>query len=405
MRRVISFLLLSIIVCLSFAANYRVNVKSSLNLRAEPSAQSEILCKIEGGKIVDGPDAFETEWIHVNYQGQSGYLMAKYLTLSSENEEYPTLSTRNKRPWYYLLDWEGEGYRWMAYVILALSLVMWFEMKFIRKLSLDFTTCDDNANLFRWVNMGLLFVFAAVSITYVYLMGNNAMWFIFDVRAWYFGLLNFIFFVYVFINLAVFFVRTMDDIVSPVRINLKFGIIMWLVGVIGYVVCQLIANETRTTINMHTFFVIIGICQVVQVIIILIKTGNAGHILYGLLAIVMYAIGSVAIAVLLVPLVFMVLVMILLGLVFQFVFKMSISPGGVFSSIDGVPCLIGVETANSTDTCKEFIITNPEGMTTNLSQVKPEADLYHGSDGYTYENIGGEFRRMSYTDIGGSSAF
>lgn len=397
MRRIISFLLLAVIACLSFAANYRVNVKSTLNLRAEPSAQSEILCKIQGGEIVDGPNVFETEWVYVNYQGQSGYLMAKYLSPATDDESFsPAQYRNNSRPWYYLLDWEGEGYRWMAYVILALSLVMWIEMKFIRKLSLDFRTYDDDIKVFRWVNTGLLLVFAGISIIYVYLMGNNAMWFVFDVSPWYFVLLNFIFFVYVFINLAVFFVRTMDDIVSPVRINLKFGIIMWLVGVIGYVVCQLIANETRTTINMHTFFVIIGICQVVQVIIILIKTGNAGHILYGLLAIVMYAIGSVAIAVLLVPLVFMVLVMILLGLVFQFVFKMSISPGGVFSSIDGVPCLIGVETANSTDSCKEFIITNPEGMTTNLSQIKPEADLYHGSDGYTYENIGGEFRRMPY---------
>lgn len=115
MRRIISFLLLVVIACLSFAANYRVNVKSTLNLRAEPSAQSEILCKIQGGGIVDGPDVFETEWVHVNYQGQSGYLMAKYLSPATDDESFsPAQYWNNSRPWYYLLDWEGEGYQWMA---------------------------------------------------------------------------------------------------------------------------------------------------------------------------------------------------------------------------------------------------------------------------------------------------
>ncbi len=395
MRRIISFLLLAVIACLSFAANYRVNVKSTLNLRAEPSSQSEILCKIQGGGIVDGPDVFETEWVHVNYQGQSGYLMAKYLSPATDDESFSSAQYwNNSRPWYYLLDWEGEGYQWMAYVILALSLVMWIEMKFIRKLSLDFRTYDDDIKAFRWVNTGLLLVFSGISITYVYLMGNNAMWFVFDVSPWYFVLLNFIFFVYVFINLVVFFIRTMDDIVSPVRISLKFGIIMWLIGVIGYVVCQLIANETRNPINMHTFFVIVGICQAIQAIIILIKAGNAGQFLYGLLAVVMYAIGSVAIVVLLVPMVFMVLVMILVGLVFLFACKTSVSPGAVFSSTDGSPNPIGNETANSTDDCKEFTIINPEGMTIHLRQVNSNSDLYNGSDGYTYRNIGSEFDRI-----------
>ena len=66
----------------------------------------------------------------------------------------------------------------------------------------------------------------------------------------------------------------------------------------------------------------------------------------------------------------------------------------MFSSTDGRPNSIGNETANSTDDCKEFTIINPEGMTIHLRQVNPNSDLYHGSDGYTYRNIGGEFNRI-----------
>lgn len=393
MKRVISFSLLVFAVCFSFAANYRVNVTSTLNLRAEPSAEGEILCKIQNGEIVDGPDALETEWVNVNYNGQNGYLMAKYLSPATGEESRPMLS-QERRPWYYLLDWEGEGYRWMAYVILAMSLIMWFELKFIRRLTLDFTTSDGNPQSFRWVNLGLLLAFAAVSIIYVYLMGNNAMWFIFDVRPWYFVVLNFIIFVYVFINLVTFFVRTVDDMVAPVRVSLKFGIIMWMLGVIVYVVCHLIASETRNSIDMQTLFIVVGVCQAVQAIILFVKACEAGYILQGLLAIVAYAVGSVAIVVLLAPMMLMVLVMAIAGLVFLFACKTSTSPGAVFSSTDGAPNPIGSETANTMNACKEFTFINSEGKHTIVRQVSPGSDIFNGSDGYDYQRISGEFVKI-----------
>lgn len=327
MKRVISFSSFIFVVCISFAANYRVNVTSTLNLRVEPSVESEILCKIQSGEIVYGPDVFETDWVNVNYNGQNGYLMAKYLSPVTEGGK-PTLNHK-RRPWYYLLDWEGEGYRWMTYVILALSLIMWFELKFIRRLTLDFTTRDHNVKAFRWVNLGLLLAFAALSIVYVYLMGNNAMWFIFDAQQWYFVVLNFIIFVYVFINLVTFFVRTVDDMVAPVQVSLKFGIITWMIGVIGYIICHLISTETGNPINLQIFFVIIGVCQAIQAVIILMKASHAGYVLQGLLAIVAYAVGSVAIVVLLAPMMFMVLIMAIAGLVFLFACKNALSSNTV----------------------------------------------------------------------------
>lgn len=393
MKRIAILSLLAVVVSFSFAAYYRVNVTSTLNLRAEPSAQSEILCKIQSGDIVYGPDEIDSEWAYVNYDGQLGYLMAQYLSPAT-GEEVRATQSQERRPWYYLLDWEGEGYRWMAYVILGLALIMWLELKFIRRLTIDFTTSDGNPQSFRWINMGLLLVFAAVSIVYVYLMGNNAMWFVFDVRPWYFVVLNFIIFVYVFINLAAFFVRTVDDMVAPVRVSLKFGIITWMIGVIGYIICHLISSETREPINMQTFFIIVGACQAIQAIILFVKASNAGYVLQGLLAIVAYAIGSVAIVVLLAPMVFMVLVMAIAGLVFLFACKTSTSPGAIFSSTDGAPNPIGSETANTMNGCKEFTFINSEGKHTIVRQVSPGSDIFHGSDGYNYQYISGEFVRV-----------
>ena len=392
MIRIISFCFLILTVSFSYAADYRVNVTSTLNLRAEPSAQSEILCKIQGGNIIEAPDTLETEWVNVVYNGQNGYLMAKYLSPATE-EDLHSAQNFKRRPWYYLLDWEGDGYRWMAYVILALSLIMWFELKFIRRLTLDLTTNDGNSGAFRWFNFGLLLAFSAISIVYVYLMGNNAMWFVFDVNPWYFAVLNFIFFVYVFINLVTFCVRTVDDMVAPSRVSMKLGIIVWMLGMIVYVICHLIAHDLNNPIDLQFLYIIVGACQVVQILLIFSKALNSGNLLGGLLAIIAYAVGSAAIVVLLAPITLMVLVMALAGLVCLFVLKTSVEPGGILSDTD-VPDSIGRETANSTDDCKEFEFVNPEGKRTRATQISPGSDIYNATDGYDYNFISGEFKRI-----------
>ena len=113
----------------------------------------------------------------------------------------------------------------------------------------------------------------------------------------------------------------------------------------------------------------------------------------GLLAIIAYAVGSAVIVVLLAPMTLMVLVMALAGLVCLFVLKTSVEPGGILSDTD-VPDPIGRETANSTDDCKEFEFVNPEGRLIRVTQISPGSDRYNGTDGYDYNFICGEFKRI-----------
>ncbi len=366
-----------------------------LNMRSLPSAQGDIVCKLEKDSEVVGPDSIGTAWVSVHYHDNVGYVNAKYLSLV-ELEAPKVSSNATVRPWYYLLDWEGEGYRWLAYVILGMGLLMWAELKFLRRMDLSFLVPDDfgnnrgSINLYRWVNAGGVIIFATTTFVYIWLMGNNALWFIMDVSPWYWVVLNFIIFIYVFIDLLAFFIRSVLDITLSVWVNVKgvilYGLIAWVLGVFGSLVCILFH------LSPHYVLIAEGLLQAAAVVIILVKMSHTGHFLLGLFAAFIYLAGSAAIVALLTPIALIFFLIVAAALALSLAIFFGKMPGGILSMKDGIPNPIGVRSADSTPDREVFYIINPEGKNTRLLQIND--DLFDGSDGYSYQRLSGEFKRI-----------
>lgn len=359
-------------------------------MRSEPSTTSAILLKLNNGDIVECPvdlgiTTENSDWVRVDYKGTSGYLQAKYLT-AVETPTSEQASTAQAKQWYKLLDWEGDGYRWMVYLICGLALLMWFECKFIRHLTLRIRTANGRGDTrWAWINGILLAVTSGTILFYVMQMGSNSLWFFMPsiVHSWWFVILNFIFFIYVLINLLVFFLMTMKDIADTAHtsVSLKFGLYTWLAGIIALVICG-IGGYDPTYV-----YLIIGVCQVIQVCIILIQLIAKKRILAALAASLLYILGSVSIVILASCLVFVLIILVIIAIVLAIALKINMAPGGVLSDKDGYPNPHGTLTADG-----DYTIINPEGITTRLTYNN--GDIYDGNDGHIYKKTGESFQRI-----------
>ena len=93
-----------------------------------------------------------------------------------------------------------------------------------------------------------------------------------------------VFCIYVLINLLVFFLMTMKDIANTAHtsVNLMLGLYTWLAGIIALVICG-IGGYDPTYV-----YLIIGVCQVIQVCIILIQLIAKKRFLAALAASLLY---------------------------------------------------------------------------------------------------------------------
>lgn len=389
MKRLYVFLTICWIALSLGAYPYKVNVSSSLNLRSEPSVQSEILLKLKNGDIVDCPLAVDqlqgkSDWVQVSCQGTTGYLKAQYL-LPVESTTSDGKAPMQMKQWYKLLDWEGDGFRWMAYLIGVLTLFMWFECKFVRHLSLSIRT-EDEEDYRKWaaINGVLLTAMSCCILFYVAKMGSNALWFFMPsvVHSWWFVIVNFIFFIYVLINLLVFFLMTLKDVSMTANkaVNLKFGIYTWLLGLVALVIWGF-GSYDPTYIYWG-----IGACQLVQIGIILFQLASRS-LLTALAVSFLYALGSVSIVILASCLVFVLVLLVIIAIVLAVTLKINLAPGGILSDKDGTPNEHGCPTADGF-----YTIINAEGMRTRLRQL--EGDMYDGDDGHLYRRIGDSFHRV-----------
>lgn len=392
MKRFLVFLTVLLMTLPFWAYSYRVNVSSTLNLRSEPSTSSQIIGKLSAGDVVTSSLDItngNVEWVCVEHQGWSGYLMAKYLEPVAETvtDSQPAVY---KKQLHQLLDWKGDGYRWMVYVICGLVFVMWVECKFLRGVKLDFWHAVGDGNVtYAWIN-GILLLLTSVSILfYVYQMGGNSLWFFMPdmVSAWWWIVVGFIIFVYVLINLLVFFLKTLDDLAEAggTRIPLGFGLIAWLISIVLLVICAL------TKYDPTFVWVLIGLSQLVQVMIILYQLIKKKKFLLSIAAVVLYVIGSVSIVILASCLVFILILLALAALVLAFSLKMFSSelsaPQRAYQ--DGSPNPHGQE-----GWFGSYHIVNSEGRRTELTDTG-DGKEYRGDDGHTYRRgAGNDFVRQ-----------
>jgi len=80
MKRLL-FISLQLLIVLSGFAQFGVKYASvKLNLREDSNSLSQVITVIPMGTAVSLAEDCDCEWIHVSYEGQTGYVYSKYLT-------------------------------------------------------------------------------------------------------------------------------------------------------------------------------------------------------------------------------------------------------------------------------------------------------------------------------------
>ena len=315
--RMCKCILLIIGLCCFFlsvdAAKYKVNVGSALNVREMPSVSAEVVGKLNNGDIVECNSVEGNDnWLAVTMSdGKIGYASAMYLQEYTESmKEKASSGTIVEDFLNRILGTAGNGNKNLAYLILAEVLLMWFICKFIRKVNSNTFASKGYTSLGmkRWFVI-LLLLTSGTIFCYVRDMGANALWFIQPsvVKSWWYVIVNFVIFLYVFINLFIYFLKTMDDLSIIYRgyINVMIGLIGWGIGIVALIVGRLFDAEW---LDYILWFEVLA--QGIQLIIIACMLWRGGGIWGVLVSCLVYLIGTVSLVVLAVPLVAVALAMV-----------------------------------------------------------------------------------------------
>ena len=323
-RLLLTLLLLIFAFVIAFSADYRVMVKSTLNVRSAPSAGAAKLGTLSDGDVVhDAEQSSTAGWMEFDYQGTRGYVKTEYLQPIEPvtDSNTPAIGDFDGNSLFKAFSERGERNNTMAYVILGLVLVMWFICKFIRKLEVD-DLFTHSAVLHGWAmlfNIILLLATCCLIIYYVWHSGEYALWFIRPSmvhgpwNGWLYSIINFIVFAYVIINMLANFIKTMDDIGNEANYTVydtRFGLLTWGIGVIGFIVCGWWAEG-------WTNYLLLGllVCQIIQVCIILYQGGRRRAFFTSLLAVLVYVVGTLGIVAMCVPLTMVLIMLFIAGVI------------------------------------------------------------------------------------------
>lgn len=316
MKKVLLLVLLVFIGIQLNADVYQVSVKSNLNVRCQPSASAPLIGTLANGTRLSDVHCHDNGWAEINYNGQKGYVKSSYL-LATEGEETLKPSGKSK---FDILNYDGPlEKKWMVFVILGCIAIMWFLCKFVREVS-AYAIFDSGSSLtdgLMTLNCCLTIFTSVFIFYYTYVMGGNALWFLFPsivngpLGGWLYAFLNFVFFVYALINLLVNFIKTMDDFSHSFNryIDIRFGLIGWGIGIVGFIIFYYIGNDEWTQ-----WFIVAVLCwQLIQVVLIWLRGWNGDNMLGLFAASAVYVVGALGIIVIAIPAVMMLFVLVIVG--------------------------------------------------------------------------------------------
>ncbi len=392
------------------AYTYKVNVSSSLNLRNGPSASAEVVAQLHNGDIVESDVNAEEmragdEWLPVSHKGKTGFVKAQYLKAAQSEDTQASAGITSQR-WYNslidILKNSDGGYGWMAYVICALTWLMWAECKFFRRLRTDLSCPDSDIDISRWalINSCGLILTCGMILFYVLNMGVHSFWFFTDnfqylpsAKAIFAIIANFIFLVYVSINLTVFFIRTIFDIAGSgdAHVSLSFGLYSWLIGLCAATIC------TVLSLDMTWLIIAELACQSIQFAIIVWQVASKGNFLTGLAAGMLYVVCSVIIAMLVLCVLLVMVWVLIAATVFYIVIKLKNTPAGFDSDTPQMSgdANIGKSCYYDAETSSGFVIrdqnNNPIYLKHSYDDIFTEEHgscKYRQKDDGTFENLG-----------------
>ena len=88
---------------------YKVSIKSALNVRASSNASATVIGSLSDGEYID-VYSNENGWAQIRYNGKTGYVSNKYITLVQTAEQSAAQIEMNRVPWYDLTGWGTIGW-------------------------------------------------------------------------------------------------------------------------------------------------------------------------------------------------------------------------------------------------------------------------------------------------------
>lgn len=302
-KRTMAFCLFCIVTIVVFAAKYKVNVENTLNVRERPAATASVVGKVNAGDVIDCVSVEgNPDWMAVRINGKVGYVSTKYL-LKQEEQVAVTKESENSMVDEFVRQILGtgrNGEKDLLYWILAEVLVMWMICKFIRRIGLDLIPKGFENRMMRIGSIIWLLITCFTVFSYLRDTGMDALWFLhFTELGFWITLLNFVIFVYVFINLFVFFLVTMEDLSYTFggHVNVLVGLAGWGIGVLAYVIGSLF---NATWLDYILWFEVV--VQGIQLIIIVRNLWTNGGVTGILVSSFVYLSGSASLIILAVPL-------------------------------------------------------------------------------------------------------
>ncbi|MBQ7819802.1 MAG: SH3 domain-containing protein [Bacteroidales bacterium] len=310
-------LLLIVIICCVVTATaqecYKVTVKSSLNVRSSASSKGAVLGTLPNGSIVDVYEHYG-DWAKIKYENQYAYVSSKHLKKMEVQTRYS--NSKDKGFWNNidLNKYATCNVKWMVFVILGLSIAL----AFMRK---------DNEYDVSTTYQVLFTLTCILECIYLLIMDGDKLWFCMpgDV-GWGWAILGFLAFGWLSYNQLMCFLDIVAGIVyNADNLNMSIGLYSWPIAIVAGVIAYFFEWEA----SYMWIIIILGLCQLIQVVMIVIGLEFEG-LLNGLLSAAIYLIGAIATVLVLVQFIAILIVVVIVGM-----FIMGALSGGRSSSSSG----------------------------------------------------------------------
>ena len=408
MKRIFLLVTVLMMALATWADAYRIGIKNiPLNIMDGTGSDAKVIAKLHYNDTVyyeNGKIPKEADYVKISFNGKTGYTRASFLKplgVPDSELEKPKirqewwLKTKANRAVLYVLETTlghyGKGYEWLTYVLVALALVMWVVCKFVRHLPVSFMSelpkPMKHRTFWRWFDTLFLLGTVGVVAFDVYKMGMNTFWFInpWLIDSWWIIARNLIIFIYLFIDLLVFFFMTLKDWADYVEtdISVKIGMISWSLGMLVGIVMMMIGDLDYTIL-----LYIMGGCQLLQIVLLLWWVGRKS-LFAGLMSVGIYVIGSCTVMLFGSCLILWSVVLILAALGLYAFAKMTgkvAHPGSSFSG----GWFSGHKLGSG-----GFGMVNEDGDTIELQADNDNGTVFKGSDGRMYtKDDGDSFRKL-----------
>ena len=289
---------------------YEVTSKSSLNFRSSPSANSTVLGCLQSGSKVDVYETFG-EWSKIKYNGRYVYVNNKYLKKCNVDNVAPSSQNIKENKvensfFDQLLYSRNDAYAWwLIYVILGLSIVL----AVIRMKQRDIKGYLSNDQ--HTFNLIVFILTCIVEFIYFAKMGLAMSWFCIPSEVgWICAIIAFFTYGWVVYNQVLCFLETMNDLrYNAGDFDMSIGLLSWPIAAIA----ALIANIAGWEGANLWIFIILGVCQLIQIGIIIAGVLPKSGFASSLLVIAIYLMGAISTMIILIEFCLLLIIVAFIG--------------------------------------------------------------------------------------------